>query len=487
VPQSPFASPENSRQRWQFSIRGMLLFTISVAIGASVSQINIAYWLTIFAVPQTNFRQPVEVIKTGFGGGFLTVAIFWFCLGLFYQIRDIFACLKSSPAIDKNQRAGGQIEIFWRVGVIALLLSYLLVLFLIDMRILILPESGDHVWKMGTMLREAVLLLLLMMIVGSVPAANRFRLPAIFRQMIRGAFFALAIFYVSKIITYVLVTIATWGYDTASSLEFSTCGPRFFVSTLKLFSGWSFVSAFIVLLNVFFLRRLARQWTAGVGRRVIWSVLLILGIAENAAYVIWTMTIGYPTISPYLAETGGPMMGHSWIALVVLAAILSGIAAYRLSVERNGKIKATELAWRLNPHKYYHERRPILLFLAAAILWILADIYFEARRNPSIPLTAVGNIFFARWFVFSYWNLLQNLFFFLIPVFFLWVSLFLLTLHRAASRRFDPLQFPGGLTCIDRAKFITIWLATLALMSIGALAWIWSNFGLWFNPWFGGR
>ncbi len=488
MPQSPIALAESSRQRWQFSIRGMLIFTASVAVGASVSQIDLAQWLTIFAGyagEWKNFRQPREVIKTGFGGAFLAVAVFWLCLGLVYQIRDILACLKENPAIDKPRRAGGQIEILWRTGVIALLAGYLLVLFLVNMRVLILPETGDHVWKMGTMLREAVLLVLLLIVVGSVPSARRFELPSFVRQISQGVFYALALYYLSKTCVYILVNIACLGFDAEASLKISSYDPRYFAQTLRIFFLWSLISAFAILLNLFFLKRMARDWSAGIGKRVLWSGLLLAGIVENAAYVVWTMAVGYPTISPYLATTGGPVMKHSWVALVVFAAVVSAVPAYRMSADRSTAANIIDISWRRHRHKYFHESRMVLLLLATTLLWILGDIYSEACHNPSFPLTEFGNMLSnsGRFRRFSYWDFGNELFFYGMPSLFLWLSLFLLTLQRVFSPRFDPRKPLVELPRIDRAKLSTVWLATLSFTFFGSLAVVWISFGLWYFPW----
>ena len=66
MPQSPFAPADSSRQRWQFSIRGMLIFTASVAIGLSVMQINKSCW---FAGQISRDLDDAEIIKTGWLGG----------------------------------------------------------------------------------------------------------------------------------------------------------------------------------------------------------------------------------------------------------------------------------------------------------------------------------------------------------------------------------------------------------------------------------
>jgi hypothetical protein len=484
MPQSPFASSDSPRQKWQFSIRGMLIFTASVAIGTSVSQTNISNWLTIFATQRTDFRQPIEIIKTGWGGGMLATLIFWLCLGLAYQIRDLWICLNANPEIDKAQKAGGQIEIVWRAGLVALLIGYASVLFLVDMRILILPESGDHDWRMGSMLREAVLLSLLLILVRSVPAVHRIKLPALVKHLFEGILYGLVVYYLSKTLIFSLVNTAILGIDSSFPAKFSVINPRLYAHTIAIFHRWSLISALSVLVNLFVLRCLARQWSSGIKRRFFWSVLLIVGIANNFAFVIWFITIGYPTICPYLVETGGHVARHSWITLTILTAILTAVPAYRMTTERSVVAEVPAISWRRNPNKYYHEQRLILLLFVAVLLWIMADLYFEAKRNPEFPITEWGNLFFRGRFYRSSWDFIDALFFGIIPVLFLWLSLLLVILHRAFARRFGPNHPPAELPRINRTKFVTIWLATLAFTISGTLTLVWMSFGLWSNPWF---
>jgi hypothetical protein len=192
-----------------------------------------------------------------------------------------------------------------------------------------------------------------------------------------------------------------------------------------------------------------------------------------------------------MAETGGPISPHSWIALVVLAVIVSAVPAYRMSVERGEIDESSEKSWRSSPHRYFHERRPILLLLAAAIGWILADIFLEAYRNPSFPVTELGNAvydyFFGRRRAMTTFDFSSQLFFYLMPVLFLWIGLVLMTLHRAFSRRFDPRRPVADLPRVSFSKFAALWLATFAFTLFGSLAAVWISYGLRFNPWLNHR
>jgi hypothetical protein len=72
--QPPDNPSEPLHNRWQFSLRGMLLFTLSVAIGASVVKCNVHNWIG-------DQSQLVGGIKIGFGGGLIAILVFWMIFG----------------------------------------------------------------------------------------------------------------------------------------------------------------------------------------------------------------------------------------------------------------------------------------------------------------------------------------------------------------------------------------------------------------------
>jgi hypothetical protein len=70
------------------------------------------------------------------------------------------------------------------------------------------------------------------------------------------------------------------------------------------------------------------------------------------------------------------------------------------------------------------------------------------------------------------------------PAGYLWLSLLLLSFHRAFAKRDG---FQSQLPRMSRAKFIAVWIATAVVMISGAFVLAWTSFALWFNPWFTGR
>jgi hypothetical protein len=77
--------------------------------------------------------------------------------------------------------------------------------------------------------------------------------------------------------------------------------------------------------------------------------------------------------------------------------------------------------------------------------------------------------------------------FFSRPIDLLWTGLLILCIVRAFAKRPARENLQSDLPRINLPKFITIWLATAAFVVSGSLTLVWMSFGLWLNPWFGGR
>jgi hypothetical protein len=279
-----------------------------------------------------------------------------------------------------------------------------------------------------------------------------------------------------------LVHITTLGMDYSQPLKFTAINPSSYNFYTSLFFWWSLNSVLIVVANWMILTRLARQWSAGFKRRLIWSGLLITGIAIAGSFVIWIETTGFNKLSPFLAEAGCDAPFHCWITAALLILILVTILTYRMTVDYNSLVTVPQVGWRQNPDKYYHEKKWMLVLLALAIVWFHYEIYFYVKNVLYKSMLAMG---------INYSNplSLRELFesWFSSPTDYLWLSLILLSLHRAFARREDARQPQTEVLRINPARFVTVWFATLAFTISGALVLVWMSFALWFNPWWRGR
>ena len=266
--------------------------------------------------------------------------------------------------------------------------------------------------------------------------------------------------------------------------KYSAIDASLYPRIAHLFFWWSLVSGLIVIINGIFLSRLAQQWSRGIHRRILWSVLLLSGIATTSSFVIWIKTKGLWQISPYFAEVGTRITWHGGVGALLMVAILVTTLAYRMSADHKSLSEESPIIWRVNPRKYYHEWRLVLLPLALVIMGLFI---YDSYRNWLLYKQVSAR------FQFTFYGLQQFSFKFLVdqfsedPVFLLWLALLLLAVQRTFSRRTDPKNPQTALPRIDRVKFVAIWLATAAFTVSGVLTLVWMSFGLWFNPWFGSR
>jgi hypothetical protein len=482
MPHPPTALPAPSRRRWQFSIRGMLIFTASVAVGLSAMQINKNCWFGSGEVAQG--VKDVSMLKTGWQGGMLATLIFWICLSLLYQIRDLRVCLAANTNLPSEQKWGGTFEICWRLCILAMFALFAGLAILLDRGVFILRDTANFLWD-PNVLREGIFLLFFLVLVGSIPCVRRETNLSWLKRWL----------YLVLCIMAVVLCLERWAVgtsfhqisqavmyqmDSALPNKFSAIDARRYPSSTRLFFWWSIVSGLIVVANGLFLHRLSQQWALGIGRRSLYIGLLLLGIAATSSYVVWTLSRGLREISPYFAEVGTAANWHNWIAAALLLIIVATVWTYRIATDWTPHSNERNIIWRIHKDKYYGEWRTILILLA--IILIISHLvylyqiviqlgFFSAstmpsffRQNPILPV----EIFFS-------------------PLDALGIALILLTFHRIFARRVDPNRPQAGLPRINPAKFLTLWLATAAFVVSGSLALVWMSFGLWFNPWFGGR
>jgi hypothetical protein len=475
--ENPSTKPHS---RWQFSLRGMFVLTLSVAVGASVVRCNMHSWLGVGGSSE-------DVMKVGLDGGLFAFLLFWMVLGFIFQIRDLRTTHASNHTLIVEQRWGLGFEIFWRLTVTALLAIYVFISFLIDRGTLTLSEWAGLGWLHAGIFRVSVLILLLVILVGSIPHIRREKPTSIINCGLQLIVSMLAIVFCLERwmdLTFIpyLVHLATIGINQAQPLKFTAINPSTYNFSVSLFFWWSLLSVLIVAINWTLLTLLARQWSTGYKHRLIWSGLLIAGIALAGSFVIWIETTGYNKISPFLAEAGRDAPIHCWIATAILILILTTLLTYRMTADYDSLAIAPQVSWRRNPNKYYHEKRWMLVLLAVAIVWFHYEIFFYQENATSKSMLALG-FNYSR--AISLRELIES--WFSVPTDYLWLSLILLALHRAFKRRKDSKYLQADLPRVNPARFVTIWIATAVVMVSGALVLVWMSFALWFNPWFRGR
>lgn len=483
--QSPFAPVETARHRWQFSLRGLLIFTASVAVGASVWQAKLASWTSQGTSPSFSEPSKQEFIKSGWAGGLLAVLVIWLLFGLAYQIKDLSKFLSSHRDLDPEQRFGARLEIAWRAAIVAFFAFYVLLAVLLNQGWIALPDKEDflNIWGGGNTAREAAMLLILILIVASVPHVRRKpRWPPL-KWIINLIAWCLAIeiclmYWHDQTEIAFLVHIATISIDIARPLKFSQLDSTCYVRCSSFFYHWSIVSGAIVIFNWICLRGLARQWSKGTFRRAVWSALFLSGTAAVGSFLVWLYGRGLEQLSPHFAEVGAQQAWHGWAAIIATYFILITAVAYQLATLPDPIPRPLQRSWRANAHKYYHEWRSVLFGLAAAVVAFRIYAQYEAQQlvqrhmQPgfSFPMTPVFSPrFFGEAFFFR-------------PIDYLWLALVLISIFRALEKRADPRCPQPDVPRVNRAKFVLLWLAAAAFVITSTLALIWMSFGLWFDP-----
>jgi hypothetical protein len=481
MPQSPSIPPESTRQHWQFSIRGMLIFTASVAIGFSAMQINKNCWFGCSGVSRRS--DDYSIIKTDWCGGLIVTLLFWMGLGLLYQIRDLRRCLASHSELDREQTVGGKFEIAWRIAILAIFGLCAVNAILMDRGLYALREEINLLYAPGPMIREGILSFLAVMLVGNIPCVYRETGRSFLQRFLNPAACALAaglclVQWMNMTWFECEVHFSYLEYNNAFPNIYSLIDAKSYPSRIWLFFWWSVAAGLTVILNAALLNRLAKQWSRGVGRRLLCLGFLSVGIAFVSSYAIWILTRGLREISPYLAEAGNTSSKYSWFAAVAFLAVFVTALAYRLTAERRPLSDDRQISWRANPDKYFDEWRSILLLFAMALI---ASYFYDLYRT----LYELG--FFRRSLASSLQPPIMRQLTILVlftPPHALWLAVIMLAIHRTFCRRPNPNHCQVDLPCINFAKFITIWLATAAFAVSGTLTLVWMSFGLWFNPWF---
>ena len=495
-PGNPSAAPNN---RWQFSLWGLLIFTVSVAIAAAVMREKAREIIGLSAPPavqETAIQAPPppssieRFFSVAFCGMLLVILAFWMIVGILSQVRDLRSTLISHPDLCYEHRWGLRIEIFWRVIVAALMSLCILMALLINEKLIAFAMPKDILYQLIGLVAEAVPAILFLVVVGSVPCARRKESPSLLHRGLYAMFCVLAAGLcveqcIDNTLIYNLVHIAIYGIDSAQPLQLSSVDPRHYRTYTNLLFWWSVSSGAVVIISWTIVVHLARQWSMGPMRRLMWIVLLALGIMEAGAFIFWVYAKGLKAISPCEAETldGAPL--DFWLSAAVLLLVVATVLTYRLAVERERTGDEPEIQWRRNPDKYAHEWRTVLSLLAVGVVFCYLDGLAIVRQ----AVLQIWLHFFPDPFppAFVPWtDIFYGLLFFK-PVHCLWCAVVLVALHRAVARRPDEKQLASDLPRTSPVKFAVIWLATAAVTVSGAVVLVWMSFGFWFNPWWRGR
>ncbi len=156
------APPHN---RWQFSLGGLFIFTLSVAIGAAVMQEKVRDLLASSSIE--------KLFNEGLCGGLLIILAFWMILGILYQVRDLHSTLVSHHDLCSEHIWGLRFEIFWRL-IVAVLMSFgILMTLFINQKIIVLSIPDEPSYMLNGFIPYSVPPMFFLVVVGSAPYVRR--------------------------------------------------------------------------------------------------------------------------------------------------------------------------------------------------------------------------------------------------------------------------------------------------------------------------
>ena len=424
----------------QFTIRGLMATMFGVAVGMSAMSIQPADWTY----------------------GLLAAVGAWIVLGLLNQIVDLWSTFHRRLDLSDDQRWGWRFAVFWRAGVICLLVGYYVVSFLLDWEVISLPEHPECFLSTGSLLRDAVCYLSFVIVLSSVPRPKRERPKSLWFSLvsvlgaIAAAVLCLALCMSHMLLAFV-IHIALAGMEMAVPPRFALEGVNpDLAARSHVFFLWSLAAAVSVLADLALIRLLARQWTQGVRRRLVWTGLLVPSLAITAWYPIWVHTAGLYGVSPWMVEAQetGPL--HRWVCALLLLIILVTAATWRMVGVARPTATAPDLDWRRRMPSYYHERCVVIGALTVGLTAVFVG-----------ELTHMG---FALSLFYAPGSLL--------------VAAILIALHRLLTAWFRPAyEPPPGPPELPLPRFCAIWLAGFVTAVFGIPTIGYFGFAIWMGPW----
>jgi hypothetical protein len=457
-------------QRWQFTVRGMMLFTMSVALGIAAALSYLKYWDSLIYY---RFKDQYFNLRAGNEWGVFIVVIFWLMVGLFYQVYDLWKSYFRCGILTLKEKTPWWYAIFWRLSVLTLTAMLITVNFLADGGFFVFPVNlVDHPW-INKAAWEGLLLVLLIVTVGSIPTLPRSSKRSWRQWGIH--FLSILFFFVLCLILWTNWTYPSFEYLATTVLydaaeRYSAIDLAIYnVRTVQVF--WGMIAMCVLaLVNWSFCGLLARQWEKGWKRRLLWTGLTCAGTVVVAAYMVWFERQGLREISPYYVwdyvQIRRQLHLFDWIVIAVLILVLVTLNTIMNLTWKTPALNSSSIFWRLNSRRYVHEKRWFLLLLAGTVLWthfgLMLELELKARNVPSTGKIWLLSIFDE-------------------PLGYLWLALVIIALQRAFAPRPSDSDPALSLAPFSPARFAAIWTATLAVVVTAIPVFIWMSFFAWFH------
>ena len=308
------ATPRQARQPWQFTLRGLFLFTFSIALGLSFWKTEHDWYL-----------------------GALAAISFWIVLGLAAQVRDLWGTFQRSGILTTEERWGWRFAIAWRLAACCLIATYFLDRWLVTWHILAINKNSENFSASPREMCEAGLLTVLIVAIASSPRlARRGRRGGWFWTVeLLSGIAAAQLFMVllaDRLAISALVHIAITNVQIAqpgrSSADVPTACSA--ARTAKFFAVTT-AGVVSVLVSCGLLRLLSLRWWRGGPGRTCLGVLLAASLIMMVLLAGKVALVEVPGITPILAANIFMPRSHQFVAAAVLVLLLVSVAACRWS------------------------------------------------------------------------------------------------------------------------------------------------------------
>jgi hypothetical protein len=457
-------------RRFQFSIRGMLIFTAAIAIG--------------FALGKT----------TKVEDGLFAFASTWIVAGLIAQIVDLRAVFRQASGLTRDQSCAWWFAILSRTGLATLVVGhFLLIALLATKRLTLTGVEGDFPWEetlFHESLRNAIFALSLFLVFAGLDIGKRSARPRRWTPVVNAAMaFAVVIMVCYSLIDRFVV--ASYGHFGSARVAIEM--PHAHAPYAKVFSdarslsflNLAMLASGIVLLDVLLLYWLTRCWTVGRLRRAVALLALGIGLALTAIYPAWLATGGLRETSPFCAELLTIQPLNRWLFGAVLAIMFVTAGARRIIPAEQLRTNNPQSTWRRRSALYYNEYRLLAVFVAIAIVCMEFHRPFPTVYHLSyvdFETLSWTYIWYPKAWKFILMQLLQD--WPCDPRLQLWLLVLFVAIYRAIFGFARAVESPGSLPReLPLTLYITVWIALMAIVIIAVPIFAALGFGLALNWW----
>ncbi len=447
--------PADRSPRFQFGMRGLFVLAFAVAVGFSTVGTEHSRWFHVL-----------------FGA-----ALALMILGLTHQVVDLCKTFYGRSDLSADQRWGWRFEVFWRLGVAALLVGFYLTTLLLERKVLFLPDRDGDYFGIGASLRAAVAVLAAVIIFAAIERPSRGRPSRLWSRWMTllGAVAGICccgVVVADWLMLPFLVHVAIQGIGHAEPAWLATEGFGVVsIAKMRAFFWCSLLSVGGLLVGLALIGRLARRPPEGSRRRWVTVGLLACSLGIPGICLIWLCTDGVRSLAPMYVQTWDPGQGHIWITASLL--ILTFVTAATRRIVATGDTHSRDPLpnWRRRPQAYYHERRAVLLVVATGLIALLTGGLVTVLTRFGFALQKIQEILdYVGYMVFFP----QNLFL---------AALLLVVVQKAVTgwRRSDE-PVPAAVPELPPARFCAVWIALLLTLVLAVPAIAGLGFAVWMIP-----